>query len=242
MYIKKNIYSQRGFKCISMPIDANKTATHPITYRGTSAKTDYCFTNIYKQKDNSIALLTEINNKNELFKDIKSDKELNKFDYLIFLLNNYSITSYNDMLEWLVKNKNILCETKIRVIEGTWSIFNESILLIDESIIKVYTEYISSISSNIYTKLFKYIDVVDNKILFDKTLLDYYKYKSERINYLTQKILNYEIVEKFLNKYFDLYKKDRGECEFYFQKKILIEQFISYIEKKILKSIKNNLK
>ncbi len=243
----KNNYSlsKNNIQCIGPCYDQGKNIIHPITMQFIEGpNVPFCPTEIFESIDKSSGE-KKTRYVDECFKptanideDQKQNDYLNPnitFDAEIFLKNYYNINSYDELLNFLQKNSHIPTSTKLRLIECMW-IYLKDIFVIDTLIVEIITDFLINNIKNIYNKLFQYIEVDSKKILFKKTTLDKAKFNIERINFLKDKLIKDEEVNKFLNKYFEKNKKEKIN-ERFFQKNEILKNFISYLENKITKSV-----
>lgn len=238
--------SKNNIQCIGPCYEPGKSIIHPVTMQfitGENINEPFCPTDVIQKIDKTTGEKKTIST-NECFKvTANNDDEQIQNDYLnpninfdaeIFLKNYYSISSYDELLQYLQKNNHLPTATKLRLIECMW-IYNKDIFVIDNLIIDIFHEYFIENISLIYNKLFKYIDADSKKILFKKTDLAKSKFNIERINFLKDKLIKQEEVNKFINRYFEKNKKDKIK-ETIFQKNEILKNFISYLENKIIKS------
>lgn len=243
----KNKYpiSKNNFSCIGPCFEPGKLITHPMTLEFiTNEKDPFCPTEPYTFMDKEGK--KHLSYTDVCFKASSQAEQIqNEIDYLnpniyfdpeAFLKNYYKIKSYDEALEWLQSNKHLPLSTRLRIIECLWT-FNKQIYVIDNIIIDSYLDFFIENINKIYNRLHKFIDVnTSNKISFKKNTDDPSKFKVERINYLTEKLVNDTEVNKFLNKYYEK-NKDKNYSEMHFQNNEIFKNFINYLESKIEKSL-----
>jgi len=240
--------SKNNRQCVGPCSEPNKFIIHPITLQLVTGPKDkaFCPTNVYEnidEKGKKSRLRVD-----ECFKPTKYIQNeyidiLNPtitFDSNIFLNYYYNIYTYQELLEWLNKNSHLLNTTKMRIIECGFSSFSKEIYLIDEIIIKLYLELFCEHLEDFYNDTYKYIDC-GKTIMFKKNNNKKNKMKIERIQYLERKLITYEEVSKFINKYFEKtieeLKKKNINLNYIFQKQNIINSFSKYLKNKIKKSI-----
>lgn len=241
--------SKNNRQCIGPCYEPNKFIVHPITLNLVSGEPDkaFCPTNVYEGVD-------EMGNKYRSYVDqcFKSTSDTNintqidilnptvTFNSQIFLNYYYNINTYDELLEWLNKNSHLLLSTKMRIIECGFSTFIKDIYLIDDNIIKLYTELFSENLEYFYNNTYEYIDCGKN-IVFKKNNNKKEKMKAERMKYLERKLITHDEVGKFINKYFEKaieeLKEKNISLDYVFQKKNIISSFNKYLVNKIEKSI-----
>ena len=246
--IKDNKYpiSKNNIQCIGPCYEPGKSIIHPITMQfvtGTNINVPFCPTNSFQTIDTvtgevktrytDACFKTTANLNDEQLQNNYLNPNIN-FDAEIFLKNYYNISSYDELLDYLQKNAYLPTNTKLRVIECMW-IFNKDIFIIDNLLVEIFTDYLIDNIKIIYNKLFKYIDVESKKITFKKNNLEKNKFNIERLNFLKDKLVKEEEVNKFLNKYYEKNKGDKIR-ENIFQKNEILKNFINYLENKIIKS------
>ena len=107
-----------------------------------------------------------------------------------FLHLFYNIKSYDDMLNWLEKNKNnnlISNITKYRIVDYSFMLYNNKDIVINDDIVNIYIDYYSNAGKYIMYEYF-------NK-KFNKKKLS----KPEFSRYITSKFLTPSIIYDMLD-------------------------------------------
>ncbi len=239
--------SMDDIPCIGPCYPAGKYIFHPLDFTYVTGDVPFCPTNKHNVLDKNGQ--TVVKNLSKCHpKDILHEKDIDTNDILtpyivfnpkLFLSGFYNLNTTEEILEWLKKNSYLPLNTKLRIIECTFISFGE-LYIIDNIFVDCYKEYFMENILIFYDLLYKYVfvDESSSKILIKKNNLDKNKFNVERINFLTQKFINSDEINKFLSKYYaksqDL---DTEKLQIYFTKKEIINNFINYIENKIEKSI-----
>jgi hypothetical protein len=233
--------------CIGPCYPAGKHIIHPLDFTYITGDHNFCPTNKYeeigKNGQTTIKKLAKCHPK-----DVKHEQEMDSNDILtpyilfnpiLFLKGFYNLNSLEDILEWLKKNSHLPANTKLRVIECMFLSFDD-IYIIDNIIIDCYKQYFIENIMIFYDTLYKYVYVDDanNKIYLKKNDSDKNKFNIERINFLTDKFINTDEINKFITKFYAKSNDiESNKLENYFTKKNIINNFIVYIENKIEKSL-----
>jgi len=235
-------------KCIGPCYEKNKFIIHPINLNFVTGPSNkpFCPTNVYDEVDeNGTKYRSFVDEcfKTTVTENIQMDI-LNPnitFNPYMFLSTYYNMDKYNQVIEWLNTNHYLPLKTKLRVIECSWVSFVNDIYIIDDVIVNIYCDFFLENIMTIYEKLFQYIDINEstNKISFGKSKLEINKFNIERINFLKEKLLNEDEVNKFLNRYFEKNKTNLENIELNYMSDKIIKNFIIYLENKITKSIIN---
>ncbi len=236
--------SKNNRQCIGPCYNPNKFIIHPINLTFVTGPKDkpFCPTNNYEVNENGKKYKSSVDvcfketdyiNNNQIQMDILNP--MINFDHELFLASYYNILTYENLIDWLDKNKNSPINTKLRIIECSWKAFKDKIYFIDLFIIEIYMEYFIENINIFYNKLHKYIDIEKDKLSFKKTNIDIKTNIIERINFLKDKLLNTDEISKFLNKYFEKYRDNINEISF--EKKEILQNYINYLENKIEKSL-----
>ena len=201
-------------KCITPCIKKNSNIIHPTTYESITSDEDFCLSEpIYDSKDKKINQSikcndTEIIDENEYyvrmeekFKDIYINSE-------IFLKIFYKLKSLEDIINWIEKNNHKPLNTRLRIIELGWDKYIDEYNLIDYRVTDFYVEIIKKKYMQLpIDKLSKYIKIENNKIFFGKGNIESNKKKELEIkNFIMEKLLNKDEINKFLVKYVDYVK------------------------------------
>jgi hypothetical protein len=242
--------SKNNRNCIGPCYEPNKFVIHPILLKFVTGidNQPFCPTNIYEEVDekgNKYQSAVDI-----CFKPTASLLDENMdilypniiFDPKTFLIAYYNINNYQESLDWLNKNTHLPLNTRLRIIECTWISFFENIYLIDKVIVESYQKYFVNKAKDIYMGIYTLIDIDTNKnqILIKKNNLEVNKYNVERINFIIEKLLNEDEINKFLNKYFeknkDLLKKDHSIAN-NFETNYILKSLIIYLRNKLENSL-----
>jgi hypothetical protein len=242
--------SKNNRNCIGPCYEPNKFVIHPVLLKFVTGidNQPFCPTNIYDEVD-------EKGNKYQSAVDVCFKPTANIldenmdilypniiFDPKTFLIAYYDIKNYQESLDWLNKNSHLPLNTKLRIVECTWTAFFENIYLIDKAVIECYNKYFVNKIKEIYSNLYDLIDIdiKKNQIILKKNNLEMNKYNVERINFINEKLLSEEEIEKFFNRYFDknkeLLKKEHNITS-NFQINYILKSFIIYLRNKLENSI-----
>ena len=242
----ENIYpiSKNNRKCVGPCYEPNKYIIHPINLDFVTGNNNkpFCPTNVYEGVDDDgtkyksfVDECFKITNNNETQVDMLTPNIT--FDHNSFLITYYNINSYEKVIKWLRNNVHLPLKTKLRLLECMWVAHHDNIFIIDSLIINIYNDLFIDNILTIYNKLSNYVDVDQDKIQFKKTSLPTSKHSIERINFIKEKLINEEEVNKFLNKYFEKNKNDITKLEKYFNTNNIIEEFTNYLLAKLSKSL-----
>ena len=239
-------------KCVGPCYEPKKFIIHPILLNYVTGRDEqpFCPTNIYKEigekgeKDYNLnvdtcfkatANISEEDNNDILYPNIT-------FDPKTFLTIYYEISDYQESLEWFNNNSTKPVDTKLRILECTMIAFFENIYLIDKVIIDIYYKYFINKVKDIYMNICNLIDIdtKDNKIIIKKNKLEAHNYNIERINFIIEKLINEDEIEKFLNKYYEknseLLKKQKN-IQNNFEINYIMHSLIIYLKNKLEKTL-----
>ncbi|MBA42895.1 MAG: hypothetical protein CMF62_02660 [Magnetococcales bacterium] len=215
------INSNEGPFCATDPypyIDA-KTGTE------TMLDIDYCTKATIKNNDNKVS-------------DISYDIILPtyNFNHKIFLKIHYNIFSFEDAIQWVNENEFTSYRTIERILNCAWLSYGLEVDLLDERLINTHLKLIREYKfKDIISKIGKYISKKNDKIILssekNKSEVD----DKELKEYLDRKLINSNNLGKFLFKYKDTNVKNWESINFHLNN--IINEFIKYIEVKVLKSI-----
>ena len=241
--------SKNNRKCIGPCYEPNKYIIHPILLKYVTGEDEpFCPTNVYESLDEKGNKFNS--NIDVCFKPTSNILEDNNdilypditFDPKTFLMVYYNINDYNESLEWLDNNSNIPFNTKLRILECIWIAFFNEIYLIDKIIIDLYHKYFINKVRDIYINIHNLIDIdiKENKIIIKKNKLELNDYNIERINFIIEKLLNNDEINKFLNKYYEknsaLLKKHKN-IHNNFEIEYIMQSLIIYLKNKLENSI-----
>lgn len=122
--------------CISKCYKEKTTKLHPLYLIPVKSKTPFCLTNTENLYDKCNLENKKDDNYVEYFTPMIGMSE-------IYILNNiYNINSWNDLVNYLKKNKKLLQNTIDRLLKFCWISFYKSYKSDIDDIIKVYNTYI----------------------------------------------------------------------------------------------------
>ena len=242
--------SKNNRKCIGPCYEANKFIIHPILLKYVSGVDEpFCPTNIYKEigekgdKDYNLFVDTCFKPTSNILDDNNDILYPNiTFDSKTFLSIYYQISNYQESLEWFNNNSTTPIDTKLRILECTLIAFFENIYLIDKIITDIYHKYFINKVKDIYMNIYNLIDIdtKDNKIIIKKNKLEPQNYNIERINFIIEKLINEDEIEKFLNKYYEknseLLKKQKN-IQNNFEINYILHSLIIYLKNKLEKTL-----
>lgn len=156
----------------------------------------------------------------------------------------YGIKSFDDMLDWLEKNKSMPYRNKERIFDKGMFAYGTNINIIDHRFVQHIKYVFEHNLPLIYKYTRKYIHYKDNNI----TLSDRTNYRSDNKKdedthetikhirqYIKNQFLSYDELHKFINKFIRYYKSETRSG--YVTEK-LVRLVIEYIIKRILTTIK----
>ncbi len=230
-------------KCITPCIKKNSKIIHPTTYETITSEEDFCLTETeYNTKEKKINQKTKCDGETldenqyfermeDKFKDIYRNSE-------VFLKIFYKLKSLEDIINWIEKNNFKPLNTRLRIIELGWDNYIDEYNLIDYRVTDFYVEVIKKkYMQLLINRLSKYIKIDNNKIYFGKGDNETNKKKETEIkNFIIEKLLNKDEINKFLVKYVD-YVKDNKDKNNLKNTDVLIKDIIEYFESKIKKSL-----
>jgi hypothetical protein len=250
--VNKNIKypkSTNNVQCVGPCYKPKTWIIHPITLDYITDLDDpFCPINVQEKKLSNgkiekyyIDTCNIPTNKTDIF---KKEMELSMliphidFNSNEFLKIYYNIFSFEDALNWLDKNIHLTINTKIRVIESAIIAYNKTLDIIDFRLVNFFIELIKYKWINyIYNKLNKYINIIDNNIIFDdptNNKLNNEDHLIIRMNFLIESFSELEI-QKFLEKYIKYSIQDIYNNDFTLNK--IKINLIDYFEQKFLKTL-----
>jgi hypothetical protein len=218
-------------------------ATDPYPYVDSRTGTetmldiDYCTKATSKKGENTIS-------------DISYDIILPtyNFNHKIFLKIHYNIFSFEDAMQWVDENNYASYRTIERILNCAWSAYGLKVDLLDERLINTHLKLIMKHKyDEIISKIGKYISKKNDKFLLSKKNENSENSENnensensdiedkELLEYINRKLINNNNLGKFLFKYRDTNLKNWNAINFHFKK--IMDEFIKYIEDKVLKSI-----
>jgi hypothetical protein len=251
---KKYPKSKNNFQCLGPCYKPNTWVLHPITLEHiTDEKNPFCAVNEWEYIDEKTGkkydILTDAcHNPTDSQPISKKELEMNiiiptiDFNSEHFLKIYYKIFCFDDTIKWLEDNTHAAFFTKKRILECSIKAFSKEIYGIDEIIVDFYIGIIKkSWLDGIIRKINKYINIDgENNISFQNPKYNNIsyenKYQNEKRNYVIEKFINSEFVEKFLTRFIQQFQNSLDEFDS-LSDKIKTELEI-YIEHKILKTLK----
>jgi len=245
--------SKNNHQCLGPCYEPNEWSIHPIKLSHIrDTKNPYCHINDIVTKDH-ITGKTETQIIDDCMK-ATSKKERDEYDssldtivpYLAFdsgqfLKIYYNLYSMNDILDWFDENKYVPYYTKRRIIDCGWKsyIFTEDDIL-DERISNLYIEFIKKKGmTELYKKIYNYISIKDKKIYLLKNNDNIQDKSVEKMNYIIDKFINIQQIQKYINSYIKIYEKEiKDGVIIDSHTDNIIKGFNVYIEHKIEATIK----
>ena len=215
--IKKYPKSKKGFQCLGPCIYPKTMVIHPLTL------------DVIVDNDNAVCPVQpyvvvdpKTGKKEMVDRDIcyepirinradKKELELNlllptiDFNILHFLNIFYNIFTFEDGLDWIIKNNFKPHNTKERIFEMTMKTYGKDIDLIDTRTTDFFAEIIKKkYLGRILKKIGKHIIVEDDKVYIDKNPLIVNLDKKNnvvKINFIIEKFINTDTMSKFIIRY-----------------------------------------
>ncbi len=203
-------------QCIGPCYKANKWIIHPITLDYvTNENVPFCPTNIWGDGDAELKI-DECN-----FVTGEDDQvalEMNilmpniSFGPEMFLKIYYKIYSFENAIAWIELNKHVPLFTRIRVMDSAWRAYGRSVDVITDAVVQLYIEMIrKNWIRYLYPFIAEYIIVKNGKIAFGKNGGE--THKVEKINFFLKKIVNENLVYKFLVMYVEKFSDEWDQIE-----------------------------
>lgn len=232
---KKYPISNIGMQCISDCFHANSKILHPHLFYYITLDKPFCLTNIFKTDDGRISAGAECDNP-----IAKTDTQIDMTIPIIeltdesFLKRYYGINSFDDVFIWISKHKKYPMQTKLRLLNSAWKAFHAEIDMLYDHTIDIYVDIIEKVwSEDLYDRIEKYIHVSKTGVVLKKS--GGKGSKPDKIKYINSTFIEGQIIRKFLLKYID--KFDSGIENINDVNTHMKNEFIKYIENKILKTI-----
>lgn len=188
----------------------------------------------------------KIGNKEESKKvDIKITLKMNNeiinsfinFNEGFFLKKIYNIKSFDEALEYINKNNTLPLKTLLRIIDCSWKIYGEEVIVVDNRLIDFYVEVVKKIWINeIYDHIEKYIKIDKlGRILLSKNDnndnnsggKNNMRMNTEKTNFIYERFINTEEMYKFLMRYL---KISQGKLK---KSSLIKDELIKYLNNKI---------
>ncbi len=119
-----------------------------------------------------------------------------------FLKIYYKIYSFENAVEWILKNKYKSVLTKLRILSCSWRAYNITLEVLTNDLIDVYINIIKKYwIKTIYKYISKYIRVTKKKIHFSTKGTANNKNKVEKINFIIKKLITKNNIYKIMSKY-----------------------------------------
>lgn len=241
---KKYPKSKNNRQCLTDCYSANKWILHPVAVQFTSLDKPFCPVMEYEEEDPKTGKkrprLTDeclmATADNIPTKELQMNIITPKFDFECqhFLKIYYGIFSFDQTLEYIRDHPELSTKTRNRILNCSWVAFGKGMINIDDRIIDYYIKYFSGIFLNkFYGRLKKYVKIEGEKISFGKTTSD--GDDDIKLKFLKEKLNTFQTVKKFLKSFL---KKNEKWDENKDYNKIINKEFIDYLEKKILETLK----
>jgi hypothetical protein len=244
--IKETKYpkSKHGFQCIGPCYKPGTVIIHPITLEYVTDKVNpFCPVKEWiddKSTDRKEKIVDVCANpthdKNISGKELEMNMLTPQIDFNNeqFLKIYYEIYSIEDALLWLSNKEYVPLTNKMRVISCAIGAYGKNMDMIDSRLVNFLILIIKKKwLADIYLRLNKYVHIDNDTIEFSTNAnqLNEDEYKVPRMNFIVDKLLNFEVIENFLEKYVRYKNKIWDEIISHLQQ-IKID-LIDYLEKKI---------
>jgi len=232
--------SKNGIKCIGPCFKKGTPFTHPeLLYKIVNYERDVCPTNKFIDEDNNIGAIDECNNPTPNIKSFKNDLGLLaitpsiNFNGNYFLKIYYNIFSFDDAITWIQSNKHLPKKTINRILNLSIYEYLNDDSIIDSRFIKIINDFFLENIDIIYSKIYNYISYKNNNLIFSKKkkYIDINDKKKEKYDFIKNKILNYNYINKFIIKYVNNRKTDWKNNENHLNS--ILNDLIDYSIKKI---------
>jgi len=173
----------------------------------------------------------------------KEDLELNilmpyvDFNAEHFLKIYYNVFSFEDALEWCVKNNYTSIDTQIRLMKNALKVYGNQIDMIDNRFVEIFMTYLKKKHiGELYSGINQYIGFGDDDkkltiIGSNKNNLKVDEYYVERTNFIIKMFINYDYVYKFIMRYIKSKKTEWNNIDNHVID--MVNEFVEYVINKI---------
>lgn len=236
--------SANNFSCLGPCTRPGVSVIHPITLKHiTDNDHPFCPVNEWEYF-NPNTQKTEIKSTDKCYNPIRSKTE-NTYEIAMniitpqieftnerFLKIYYNIYSMENALEWLSDNTEKSFITQKRVLDASWHSYGFSSYILDDRLILFYINLTKKTRIEyIYDKIFDKLKYDNGNIILKKNIDDYDYKKKEKIEFIKNKLIDFNNYNKFLNQYIEKYKQKQSKVNSHTDNIILL--FEDYLEKKI---------
>jgi len=246
--------SKNNFQCLGPCYQPNTLVVHPITLEYVTDKDNaFCPVKEWLQADNKtgkkISKLTDTcfkptESKSITGKELEMNIILPHIDFNCeqFLKIYYNIYTFEDAINWITTKIHAPIGNKQRVLDCAWKVYGKNIELIDIRIVDFYIDVCKKKwMRDIYNKISPYITIENDKISFIEPAdnkLNSKEYSVQRTNFIIDKFINRDTIQKFLSKFVKQKQDDWEKYESHTEQ--IKHDLINYIENKIKKSLNSN--